>query len=90
VEKKSAQELVCRNGHDLVLATVRIVSPAEGGASVFKGFESMVGNSDAMSVGGQIVENMFGAAEGRLGVDDPVLLAELSEEVVECVRWSKL
>jgi len=50
----------------------------------------MVGNSDAMSVGGQIVENMFGAAEGRLGVDDPVLLAELSEEVVECVRWSKL
>ena len=35
----------------------------------------MVGDGDAMGVAGQVVENMFGAAEGWLGVDDPVLLA---------------
>ena len=29
VKKKSAQELICRNGHDLLLAAVGIVSPAE-------------------------------------------------------------
>ena len=29
VKKKSAQELICRNGHDLLLAAVSIVSPAE-------------------------------------------------------------
>jgi len=50
----------------------------------------MVGDGDAMSVARQVVENIFGAAEGRLGVDDPVLLAELPEEVAECARWGKL
>jgi len=44
----------------------------------------MVGDGDAMGVAGEVVEDMLGAAEGRLGVDDPVLLAELPEEVVEC------
>jgi hypothetical protein len=39
-----------------------------------------------MGVARQVVENMFGAAEGRLGVDYPVLLAELPEEMVECAR----
>jgi hypothetical protein len=86
VKKKSAQELICRNGHDLLLAAVSIVPPAEGDAIVLKGHESMVGDSDAMSVASQVLENMFGAAEGWLGIDHPVLLAELPEEVAECAR----
>jgi hypothetical protein len=39
-----------------------------------------------MGVAGQVVENMFGAAEGWLGVDDPILLAEFPEEVAACPR----
>jgi hypothetical protein len=38
----------------------------------------------------QIVENMFGATEGWLGIDHPVLLAEFGEEVAECARRGKL
>ncbi len=34
-----------------------------------------------MGVAGQVVEHMFGAAEGWLGVDHPVLPEELPEEV---------
>jgi hypothetical protein len=33
----------------------------------------MVGDGYAMGIAGQVVENMFGAAEWGLGVDDPVL-----------------
>jgi hypothetical protein len=66
-----------------------IVSPAEGDAIVFEGHETMVGDGDAMSVAGQVVENLLGAAERWLGVDDPVLLAELPEEVAECARRGK-
>ena len=44
----------------------------------------MVGDGYAMGVAGQVVENMFGAAEGWLGIDDPVLLDQLPEEVGEC------
>ena len=80
VKKKSAQELICGNGHDLLLAAVSIVSPAEGDAIVLEGHEPMVGDGDAMGVASQIVENMFGAAEGRLGVDDPVLLERVAGE----------
>ena len=63
-----------------------IVSPPEGDAIVLKGHETMVGDGYAMGVTRQVVENMFGTSEGWFGVDDPVLLAELPEEVAEGAR----
>ena len=86
VKKKSAQELMGGNGHDLLFAVVSIVSPTERDATVPERHEPVVGDGDAMGVASQIVENVFGAAEGRLGVDDPVFLAELPEEMIECAR----
>jgi hypothetical protein len=67
-----------------------IVSPAEGDAIVVEGHETVVGDRDPMGVAGQVVKNMFGTAEGWLGVDYPVLLAELPEEVAERMRRGKL
>ncbi len=81
VKQESAQELMGGNGHDLLLAAVSIVSPAEGDAIVLEGHETMVGDGDAMGIAGQVVENMLGAAEGWLGV---------GEEVAECARRGKL
>jgi len=76
VQQEAAQELICGNGDDLLLAAVGIITPTEGDAIVFKRHETMVGDGHAMGVAGQVVENMFGATEGRLGVDHPVLVAE--------------
>ena len=89
MDKKSAQKLMGGNGHDLLLAAVGIIAPAKGDAIVFEGHETMVGDGDAMGIAGQVVENLFSAAEGWLGVYDPVLLVELPEEVVECARRGK-
>ena len=50
---------------------------------VLESHEAMVGDGDAMGIAGQVVENMFSTAEGWLGVNDPVLSAELPEEMVE-------
>ena len=86
VDEEASQELIRGNGHDLLLAAVGIVSPAERDAIVFQGHEAMVGNGDAVGVAGQVVENMFCAAERWLGINDPVLLAELPEEVAESAR----
>jgi hypothetical protein len=83
MDEKAAQELLGGNGHDLVLAAVSIVSPAEGDAMVLASHEAMVGDGDAMGIAGQVVENIFSTAEGWLGVNDPVLSAELPEEMVE-------
>ena len=90
VDEEASQELIRGNGHDLLLAAVGIVSPAERDAIVLEGHETMVGDGDAVGIAGQVVENMFGATEGWLGVDHPVLPAEFGEEVAECARRGKL
>ena len=40
----------------------------------------MVGDGDAMRVARQIMQHMLGAAEGRLGIDDPVLSVKCAQE----------
>ena len=57
-----------------------IVSPAEGNATVLEGHEAMVGNGDAMGVAGQVVENLFGTAEGWLGAYSVI-------SMVRCIRF---
>src|ERR1019366_6409102 len=86
MDQKAAQELIGGNGHDLVLAAVGIVLPTEGDAMVFESYEAMVGDGDAMGIAGEVVENMFGAAEGRLGVNAPALRTELLKPVAEAAR----
>src|SRR5260370_34155613 len=90
VDEEASQELIRGNGHDLLLAAVSIVSPAEADAIVLEGHETMVGDGDAVGIAGQGVENMVGATEGWRGVDHPVLLAEFGEEVAECAGRGKL
>jgi len=90
LQQEAAQELMGGNGHDLLLAAVGIVPPAEGDAVVFKSDEPMVGDGHAMGVAGQVVEVMLRPAERRLGVDHPVLAAEFPQELDECVRRGKL
>ena len=49
----------------------------------------MVGDGDAMGIARQIMQNMFGTAEGRLGVDDPVLSEKLSQKSAEGTRFGE-
>jgi hypothetical protein len=83
VKEKAAQELMSGNSHDLLLAAMGVISPTEGDAVVFKSHDPVVGDGDAVGVAGQAVEHMFGSAEGRLGVNDPVRLEKLLEETGE-------
>ena len=54
-----------------------------------EGDETMVGDGNAVSVASQIVEDMFCAAEGRLGIDNPRLTEELINEAVEAIGLSE-
>jgi hypothetical protein len=42
------------------------VAPAEGDVAVFERNESVVGDGDAMGVGAEITQGMFGPPKGRL------------------------
>src|SRR5439155_934448 len=49
------------------------VAPTKGDLAVGQRDQSMIGNGPAMGIATEILEHIFGAAEGRFGVNDPVL-----------------
>ena len=79
MEQEAAQELVDRQGHQSLLVAVSGISPAKGDVVVGKSNEPVVGDGDPMGIVAEIAQRMFWAAEGRLGVDDPVMAEQQSE-----------
>ena len=43
----------------------------------------MIGDGHAMGVAAQVAENLPGPAEGRLGIDHPVLTVEAAQQFAE-------
>ena len=86
---RKRQELICGDRHDLLLAAVRIVFPAKRDSIILERHQSMVGDGDAVRIASEIVQNMLGTAEGWLGIDDPVLVEELSEKLAKATWLSK-
>ncbi len=50
----------------------------EGDRAVGDGLDAVIGESDAMGVAAEVGEHVIGAAEGTLGVDDPVVETEFA------------
>ncbi len=73
MEQEAAQKLVLSQSHEPFLVAVRRVAPAEGDVALGESDQSGVGDGDAMVVGAEIAQDMFRAAEGWLGIDDPVV-----------------
>ena len=65
------------------------IAPAKSDVSLSKRDQAMVGDGYAMSVAAQILEHIFGATEGRLGVDHPVFSEQRSEPGGEGFRLSE-
>ena len=80
VEEEAAQELGGLERHDALLAAVGIVLPAKADALSVEGQQAVIGNGDAMGVAAQVAQHLCGSAEGRLGIDDPLLLAQLVQQ----------
>ena len=79
VEQEAADELDRIEGHDAAAVVVSGVPPAEAHLSVVEAEQSSVGDGDAVGVAGQVLQHMFGSAEGRLGVDHPLSLAQRAQ-----------
>ena len=64
------------------------IAPAEGDVAIREGDQPGVGDGDAMRVGTEIAQDMFRSAEGRLGVDDPVVSEQYPQPGSEGARMS--
>jgi Putative transposase len=83
VQQEASQELLRGKGHLLFLISVRVILPAEGNLVALEGDKAMVGNGDPMGVAGEVTQHMMRSAEGWLGVDDPVLTKQRTQERAE-------
>ena len=83
VEQEAAQELLRTERHHSLLITVGIILPAESNLVMLESYEAVVGDGYAMGVAGEIAEHMMGTAERWLGVDDPVLTEQWTQEGAE-------
>jgi len=86
VEQEAAQELIDIQSHEPLLVAVGGIAPAEGDVAIGESDEPGVRDSDAMGVGAEIAQHMFGAAKGRLGVNDPVVAEQHPQPSSESVR----
>ena len=86
MEQEAAQELMDVQSHEPLLVAVRGIAPAEGDDAIGEIDQPGVRDSDAMGVGAEIAQHMFRAAEGPLGVDDPVVAEQYPQPRSECAR----
>ena len=85
VEEEAADELMKMKGQrsDPMAA---VILETEGDRPVVDMLEPVVGDRDAVCIAGEILQDVLGAVEGRLGVDDPLGAPCLVEEAVERSR----
>jgi hypothetical protein len=86
VEKESSKKLYGVESHGAVAMASSVVLVSEAHLAVAGGDEPLVGDRDSMGVAGEVLEDPFGTTEGRLGIDNPVLVLEGVEQGIPCVR----
>ena len=82
VQQEAADKLLGGERHGLEAVRLAVVFLAEADAAVRDGEEAVVGDRRAVGVAAEVGEDAGGNVEGRLGVDDPVGLAQGLEVAV--------
>ena len=80
VQQEAAEELGSIQRHRARTIAVGVVLLAEGDGPIVHRHQPAIGDGDAMGVAGQILEHLLRAAEGRLGVNHPVVLDRCVEQ----------
>ena len=81
VDQKAADELVRRQGHDLVAGStlLPVILPFEANAFVVTRYQSAVGDGDAVGVAAEIGEYGVWSGKRAFGIDHPFHIAQGSE-----------
>ena len=83
MKKEPSDELVCLERHGLLAVVVCIISPKEGNIAVLDGKDAVIADRDSVGISAEVLKNTHGAIEGRLAIDDPLLMIELFPEGFE-------
>lgn len=84
VQEKATNELIGIKHHHFGFTILPIVLPGKAHLAVGKRDQPTVGDGDAMRIAAEISQHLFGPAEWRFGIDDPVGPSKLCEALGEC------
>jgi len=76
MHQEAPQEFVRGQGHHFLPVLVLIVLISESDVSLFQFFQPVIGDGNPVRVAAQVIQNPFRTAEGRLGINDPLAVAE--------------
>ena len=86
VDQETTNKLIHGDSHLLWPIVVLVITPLKGDMTVFQFHNARVGDSHAMGVSSQILDDIPRILEGGLAVHDPFLLVQGSEQPLE-KRW---
>ena len=76
MQQEAPDELGGWEGHHLDRIAVPIIAPAEVDDAVLQGHEALMADGNPMRIPPEIRDHLLRPREGRLGIDDPVLLPD--------------
>ncbi len=86
VEEHASDELRGRERHRCLSLAVPVIGVAEAGLSCVDIQQPVVGDGEAVGIAADVIHDLRGATEGRLGVDDPVALPYGLEVIGKALR----
>jgi len=76
MQEEAADELLGGKRHGLLLALAAVILILQTDPVAFDAQQTVVGDGDAMGIATDVIQHLFRAREGRLGIDDPLPLPE--------------
>jgi len=74
MKKEPSDELVCFQFHGFLTVAVRVIPPEEGDNAVPDIKDAVVTDRDPMGIPAEVLKDAPDTIEGRLAIDDPLLV----------------
>jgi len=80
MEKEPSYELISLESHGLLFIAIGVVPPTEGDIAVLDLEDTVIADSNPVGISAQVFKDTFGAIKGRLTINNPFFIVELSSE----------
>ena len=80
MEEEPSDELIGLESHGLLLLTIGVVPPPEGDIAVLDLEDAVIADSDSVGISAQVFKDTLSPIKGRLAIDNPFLMVELSSK----------
>lgn len=90
VKQEPSDKFISLERHGLFAVIVGIITPEKRDIAIPVGKDAVIADGNPMGISAEVLKNALGAIEGRLAVDNPLLLVKLPSEGFKVVRFLEM